>query len=121
MRRELERHAERMRIFVNGAPTPLPQQEIRAVIEKVADLHGVPVDYLRDTSMRERQIVIARREAIVKLAAKGYSIKVIGRSLGGMHHASIYYALGLTKKRPWVQPLMTSEAPVPDLSGEWAI
>ena len=59
--------------------------------------------------------VAARREACRRLRAIGYSLGQIGTYMGGLHHTTILHHV-----RDVVVELETP-APIPDLSGEWAI
>jgi chromosomal replication initiation ATPase DnaA len=86
-----------------------------AVLLEISTQWGVPVVEIIHGG-QQRNTVAARRAACLRFRALGYSLKQIGKILGGMHYTSILYHVG--PKPAAVPPV---PAPCPDLSGEWAI
>lgn len=58
---------------------------------------GVSPLHVRGPS-RLREFVVIRRKIAERLRAYGYSYPAIGRALGGRHHTTIQYMLGLPSK-----------------------
>ena len=70
------------------------ERELEALLITVAVHHGIRVDEMK-CSIRTWDFVRARRDFALRAQARGYSLSVIGRCLGGRHHTTI---LSLTRK-----------------------
>ena len=90
--------------------TPRRPRIISTLIEDVFRRHNVNPYYI-DHRSNHAPVVAARRDAMIALRNRGYSLSQIGMWMGGMHHTTVQYHVG--KLRP------LADAPVPDLSGEW--
>lgn len=70
---------------------PKPVNLIMYVNERSRELGHLPAD-IRGPS-RRTEFVAVRRFIASDLAAFGYSLKAIGRALGGRHHTSVLWML----------------------------
>lgn len=90
-------------------------RHVTEILQRHALAHRIAFDQLLGPS-REAPFVAARRDAMLELRARGYSLPQIGRWIGGMHHTTVMYHVGKMPPKP-----VDTAIPVPDYSGEWAI
>lgn len=128
----------RDRAFHRGHPVPPSDKPwnlgrpraISKLIQEVATRRELmPSEILSDS--QEPPFVMARREIMIELRKRGYSLTRIGKALGGLHHSTVLYNLQqpLTPAQAVVEPVVPQRVPqaatytfdVPDESGIWAI
>lgn len=99
----------------------LPAGVIRLIQQEAARAGCTMAEVL--DGRRYAAVIRARRRVILKLRERGLSAQQIGAYLG-RHHSTVLYQLGTLRNRKpstIVDAPAADAAPVPDLSGEWAI
>jgi len=87
----------RKRMASPGPMVPL-RPGLKKIIEDVCVLNGVTLGAILSKA-KDRKLVEARREVVIKARMEGYSLPMIGRALN-KHHTSILHLLRTTKKLP---------------------
>ena len=95
---------------------------IMAVIRLAAIENDVTPDRLFEEGKLGGRAMLARRVAVCRLRAMGFSLAEIGRFMG-LHHTSVLHHLKVRRRQLGIgRTSKRDDDPViPDLSGEWAI
>lgn len=103
-------------------PPLTPSPALRRLMLREAESAGCTLAQILNGSQCSA-VVRARRRIMFKMRERGFSAPLIGLYLG-RHHSTVLYQLGcLTRRKPPGARMLAFQdaAPIPDLSGEWAI
>ena len=95
---------------------------IMAVIRLAAIENDVPPEKMFERGKVGGRAAVARRTAVCRIRAMGFSLQEIARFMG-LHHTSVLHHLKQRRRQLGLgQARRREDDPVlPDLSGEWAI